>query len=293
MLEKYRTGNGYHIGDLDAFEQEVVDAHEPIGETFLFLCRDCHRDYDSQPGAADDELTGAVKMPGSNASHPNRGDADQSRAFIPSGETHRSLEDEFYSYLIDSGYTERTKSGNPGTAYSYKNAVDRVCAWEGCSWEELAGQIDKAVVEYSPGGIKAQYGRQSHNTIINGLRAFGRFCATRPYHREGPASEPAYESPVRPFSRGSSRYDGDDLLPIFLIPENQDEFKSAFLASGRAEIREYYADGSQKSKTWKRRMSSGFSKTSNIIGNLRSRGEYRSGTWQESGLVRIEVEVKV
>lgn len=47
VLEKYRSGNGYHIVDLDAFEDEIVAAHEPIGETFLFLCRDCHREYDS------------------------------------------------------------------------------------------------------------------------------------------------------------------------------------------------------------------------------------------------------
>ena len=48
VLEKYRTGDGYHIGDLDAFEGEIVKAHEPLEDTFLFLCKDCHRDYDSQ-----------------------------------------------------------------------------------------------------------------------------------------------------------------------------------------------------------------------------------------------------
>lgn len=47
VLEKYRVGSEYGIDDLDAFEREVVEAHEPVSETFLFLCRDCHREYDS------------------------------------------------------------------------------------------------------------------------------------------------------------------------------------------------------------------------------------------------------
>lgn len=168
VLEKYRTAEGYHIGNLNAFEQEVVDAHEPIDEAFLFLCKECHRAYDAQPNTA----------------------------------------------------------------------------------------------------VDAQ--------------------ANSPTSVSGPSGETAKQSG----SYSNSRYRRDDVLPISLIPENQDAFKEAFLASGKAEIREYYADGSQKTKAWNRRMSSGFSKTSNVIGNLRSRGEYRSGTWQESGLVRIEVEVR-
>lgn len=90
---------------------------------------------------------------------------------------------DFYEYLLASGYTEYTKSGNRGTAYSYKNAVDKVCEWEDCSLDELSERIGRVVREYSPDGIKAKLGMKSNRTVINGLRAFERFCATREYHR--------------------------------------------------------------------------------------------------------------
>lgn len=168
-LEKYRVGDGYHIGDLDAFEREVVEAHEPVGETFLFLCRKCHRAYDA---------LGENAVPKALAASP-----DAARA--------------------------------------------------------------KAAAQ-APGGVAA----------------------------------------------GSGRVRQGDMLPITLIPPDQREFKRAFIEAGVAEIREYYQDGSCKSKPWRRRGYGGFTEKSNVIGNLRSRGEYRAGTWQESGIVRIEVEVK-
>ena len=288
VLEKYRTGEGYHIGDLEAFEQEVVDAHEPVDEAFLFLCKDCHRAYDSESKPAQSHKEAPSLQPTVTASvfDTHVAPASEPRTSKKNGST---IQEEFYAYLIDSGYTERTKSGNPGTVYSYKNAVDKVCNWENCSWDELADKIDKVVNEYSPGGIKANFGRQSHNTVINGLRAYGRFCATRQYRQEPRAS--ANSNADVPLRLGCDNRQTGNVLPIKLVPSNQDEFKLAFIESGKAEIREYYADGSTKAKVWTKRASSGFSKTSNVIGNLRSRPEYRAGAWRERGMIRLEVEV--
>ena len=170
VLEKYRSGDGYHIGDLDLFEQEVVEAHEPVDETFLFLCKDCHRAYDAV--------------------------ADVPTSSVPS----------------DAG----------------------------------DGGAPKAPI--------------------------------------------AQDRPERMNEPGRVRQ--GDVLPITLIPSDQREFKQAFIASEIAEIREYYQDGRCNSKPWRKRGYGGFTEKSNVIGNLRSRPEYRSGVWQESGIVRIEVEVK-
>ena len=169
-LEKYRSGSGYHIVDLDLFEDEVVTAHEPIEETFLFLCKDCHRAY-----------VAVAEAPAQRASS-----------------------------------------------------------------------------EASESGV---------------------------------ASAPA--TPAKAGRDGDSgRARRKDVLPITLIPSDQGEFKQAFIAAGLAEIREYYQDGHCKTKPWRKRGYGGFTEKSNVIGNLRSRPEYRAGTWQESGIVRIEVEVK-
>lgn len=89
------------------------------------------------------------------------------------------LADEFYDFLAEESYTVKTKGGNPGTCYSYKRAVARVCKWEGCGWNDLPGLIGDLIQEYSAGGPKEELGRQSKSTVKNALIAFGNFCSAR------------------------------------------------------------------------------------------------------------------
>ena len=169
ILEKYRSGNGYHIVDLDLFEGEVIEAHEPIEETFLFLCHDCHRAYDDHNG---------------------------------------------------SPYCDRAMAANASSA--------------------AAASSQQAELEASQRGGRARSG---------------------------------------------------GVLPIGLTPSKPVDFERAFLDVGVAEIREYYADGHCESKPWRKRASGGFSETSRVMSNLRSRKEYRQGAWQAKGIVRLEVVV--
>jgi hypothetical protein len=90
------------------------------------------------------------------------------------------------------------------------------------------------------------------------------------------------------FSQPPGNKNSKDVLPIELFPSDQDAFKKAMRQSEKARISVIYSDGSIKTKTWK---VSRMSETSNVIGNLRSRKAFRSGTWQNSGIVRIEVHV--
>lgn len=94
-LEKYRAGNGYHIGDLSVFEQELAAAHEPISETFLFLCHDCHMAYDAiaRPVGPDEletaqpNLGGIAKAesPAKKAYRTRRGGGTLPIELIPAG----------------------------------------------------------------------------------------------------------------------------------------------------------------------------------------------------------------
>ena len=48
VLENYKTFDGkYEINDLKKVIDEINNAHLPIEDTFLFLCKKCHREYDS------------------------------------------------------------------------------------------------------------------------------------------------------------------------------------------------------------------------------------------------------
>ena len=82
----------------------------------------------------------------------------------------------FEKYLIEQGYKVTTPSGNPSTVYDYIKRIDKIIEWENLySWEELAKNISKYVVQYGIGGIKQSYGQKSHAAVINALLAFQRF----------------------------------------------------------------------------------------------------------------------
>lgn len=79
-----------------------------------------------------------------------------------------------------------------------------------------------------------------------------------------------------------------DLLPIALEPSQSAEFRRQLLRCRRAQITTYYDDGRVEHHPWD---ASRFSETSNVMGNLRSRPEFRQGTWQRSGIVKVHVRI--
>lgn len=172
VMDDYFNGGGYDIDDLAVFEEEVMRAHEPLHDCFLFLCADCHRLYDS------------------NGSEKN----------------------------FDFEKASATAKAN------------------------IASFREKT---QSRGGALAT-----------------------PRTKRGPT------------------------LPIELIPPSKDEFKERLLAAGRAEISEYYEDGRIEKREWTLKTSGGFSASSDPIGNLRSKPQYRPAAWRAAGIVRLEVEVK-
>ena len=78
------------------------------------------------------------------------------------------------------------------------------------------------------------------------------------------------------------------LLPITLEPPQSAEFKRQLLASRRAQITTFYNDGRIVHNPWD---ASKFAETSNVMGNLRSRPEFRKDAWQRSGIVKVHVRI--
>ena len=85
------------------------------------------------------------------------------------------IEAAFEEYLISSGYSEYTDSGNPSTVFSYTRAIKSVLEEEGLSWHSLQRDIENIVPIYDIGGAKEYIGAKSNYTVINALKRFREF----------------------------------------------------------------------------------------------------------------------
>lgn len=85
------------------------------------------------------------------------------------------MKEQFEKYLIKMGYSLVTPSGKQSTVYDYKKRIDKICEWEGLSWEGLAENISGMVSKYDVGGSKEEWGHKSHNAVINALRRYQDF----------------------------------------------------------------------------------------------------------------------
>ena len=65
--------------------------------------------------------------------------------------------------------------------------------------------------------------------------------------------------------------------------------KRLYTGSEEAWLEVSYSDGRKEVRRWD---ASRMSTSSNVIGNLRSRPEFRNGTWQENGIASLRVSVE-
>lgn len=92
---------------------------------------------------------------------------------------------------------------------------------------------------------------------------------------------------------GGGRSDAHDSelpgqLPISLVPPSPEAFKKELLTTRKARIITIYRNGEEEARLWH---ASNFSASSNVLGNLRSRPEFRQGNWQELGIAKVRVEI--
>ena len=78
-------------------------------------------------------------------------------------------------------------------------------------------------------------------------------------------------------------------LPITLYPPNSDDFLSALLRTKEAWIEVLYQDGTREVRQWK---ATQMKPTSNVIGNLRSRPEFRNDAWQKLGIAAVRASIE-
>lgn len=136
-------------------------------------------------------------------------------------------------------------------------------------------------------GVFEEQFKAEHEPIEKSILILCRPCH-RKYDAKGQTARQT--QPIENGAALSSRYSAssNDLLPITLAPSNPANFKEELLASKKAEILSYYSDGRIEVRPWN---VSRFSASSNVMGNLRSRPEFRSGNWQSKGIVKVHVKV--
>ena len=78
-------------------------------------------------------------------------------------------------------------------------------------------------------------------------------------------------------------------LPITLEPRNSEDFLNALLKTKKAWIQVTYQDGRTEVQPWN---AGNMSSTSNVIANLRSRAEFRSGAWQRNEIASVRVTIQ-
>ena len=77
-------------------------------------------------------------------------------------------------------------------------------------------------------------------------------------------------------------------LPITLDPPNSGDFLGLLVRMKKAWIQVTYQDGHSEVQLWN---AGNMRPTSNVIGNLRSRPEFRSNAWQNNGIDSIRVTI--
>lgn len=79
-----------------------------------------------------------------------------------------------------------------------------------------------------------------------------------------------------------------DTLKFRFDPGPADRFKTELLRTKAAEMTIHYQDGRSVRKIWN---APNFQESSSLLGNLRSRPEFRQGAWQRSGIASVDLRI--
>lgn len=130
--------------------------------------------------------------------------------------------------------------------------------------------------------------KDEHNSSDNAIIPLCKRCHTAYDKRDSSRRN------INPVSPHDSIHENDlhqtrGVLPINLEPADSSEFLTRLMRVGEAEIQVNFFDGTTMFKKW---VPVKISAASNIIGNLRSRPEFRKGTWEKNGISSVVVRVR-
>lgn len=106
--------------------------------------------------------------------------------------------------------------------------------------------------------------------------------------REKNKDVPQTESPKTYYRERNDIDYSNGILPIGLNPNSEEDFKRRLLLTKTAYITIFYKNGTTKQRTWNAYR---FKESSGVLGNLRSRPQFRNGEWQKLGIEKVLVSI--
>ena len=163
--------------------------------------------------------------------------------------------------------------------------------WEGTLKEELASwKNEMAALENLPVDKQAIFG-SARNKALHLLMRAAESAELLPHYAGGNGALSAphlVQQPATDISSPSTLHSPTDgaVLPVTLVPSSETDFKDALMRTRQAWIVTTYRDGREEVSLWR---ANNITPSSNIVGNIRSRPQFRSGTWQENGIGSVRV----
>ncbi len=154
LKQFFKIHDNYYNVDLNKFEELFICCQTPVNEHFLFLCKDCHSKYDANNKIKNNLSKGEKEMHLSNTS-------------IYKNET--DIIEKYKYWLGQTGYKSSTIN-------QYYWGIKQIINEEHySSWQEVADNINKLMIDYNTFGSKGHIGEMGHKSVINALRRFKEF----------------------------------------------------------------------------------------------------------------------
>ena len=155
------------------------------------------------------------------------------------------------------------------------------------AWKQIVETPDELLVDLISETTERICGFKPQPGLI---QAFLTECVSPLLNLEAPSYQGSPDEGAQPPSRRTTDVGGRSAtLPITLEPEDSQIFKDALLQTKEAWIEVSYLDGRKQVRRWD---ASRMAPSSNVMGNLRSRPEFRSGNWQQNGIVSLRVTIE-
>ena len=169
---------------------------------------------------------------------------------------------------------------------AFQSCYDRNPAFMSKLWDVVEGR--NAVAHPSNQDLDGEFVRTRISIIVEVLGIIGA-AAPQSQVEKIRGRLLALNAPTTTRSKQRSPRGQSPTLPITLDPPNSADFLDALLRTKKAWIEVTYQDGRTEVKPWN---AGNMSPTSNVIGNLRSRPEFRNGAWQRNGLASVRAAIE-
>lgn len=143
----------------------------------------------------------------------------------------------------------------------------------------LSEEFEKKLYSLIKQHFLNQYNGELIDTVLNELKL----------QIKGKEPEPVKVEPLKSYYRPPNyKPYSNGILPIELNPPHEMDFKRRLLLTKTAYITTFYKNGTSKQKIWNAHR---FKESSGVLGNLRSRPEFRNGEWQKRGIEKVIVSI--